>query len=216
MTPEFAQLVEPIIQSVLTTVRQIERGTPVQLELERDRIRDRLLEAEREAVAGSARIGAEQFELAKKCLVYWADEVLTYAAEDWKNITLEFDFYNTHDHAWKFYVEGETQARHSSPDIVELWYLAMALGFRGDIRDAFKNHLKRDMPGNAANPDDARHAWARELEARIRHNQPPDLAGEPLVGHVNPLSGRTWLNVALVVLLFAAAFCGAVFYRTGF
>jgi type VI protein secretion system component VasF len=213
MTPEFARLVDPIFQAVLDVVGRLERGADVDLLGEKSEIQHRLEAAEKSTAEPSSRVSRESFELAKRGLVYWIDEVLTDAATAWKDISLEFDDYGEKNRAFKFYVEGELKARHAVADVVEVWYLCLALGFKGDIRDAFRNHLNRDLPGGSADAAEARRAWARELARRIRPDQPRDLEGQPLEGGVAPLKGGSWLAVAVVCVLVVAAALGALSWR---
>ncbi|MFK7818579.1 MAG: DotU family type IV/VI secretion system protein [Planctomycetaceae bacterium] len=207
MTPEFSALVDPIFQSVLGFVRRIEGGQHYDLQQERSKIRNVIDDAERQAITPRSAVQLQDFQVAKQALVYWADEVLTEAASDWKDILLEREYFESRTRAWKFYVEGELTGRHSSPDVTETFYLCVVLGFVGDIRDAFKNHLNRELPGNTDDPEAARQAWARQLEQRLRETPQSELAGEPLDGHIAPLTGRTLFRVSQVVFGIAVLLC---------
>jgi type VI protein secretion system component VasF len=201
MTPQFASLVNPTFQCVLELVDRLERGDRPDFEAERNRIRYELEDAEKSVLAPDSRVKPEEFRLAKEALVYWADEVLTDAERDWEDFTLERAYFDSKDRAWKFYVVGETTARHSSPDVVETWYLALVLGFRGDIRNAFFEHMNRDqLPGQTTDPDEARVRWAGELARQIRQSQLGELPAPPLEGDVRPLRGRKLLRKALACL----------------
>ncbi len=200
MTPEFSSLVDPVFQCVLDFLRRIERGENYDLQLERSRIRNAIDDAERRAGTPRSAVPLQDFQIAKEALVYWTDEVLTDADPEWKDILLEREYFGSRTRAWKFYVEGELQGRHASADVAETFYLAIVLGFVGDIRDAFKNHLNRELPGDAADAESARQAWARQLEQRIREVAPPEIAGEPLEGHVAPLTGRALKRMSLIML----------------
>ncbi len=199
MSPEFSGLVDPVIQQVLGLVSRIESGERVDLMTERNAIRSEIDEAAKTAAAPSSPVRRDDFELAKEAIVYWTDEVVTQVIPEWKDIVLETEYYGTRDRAWKFYVDGEQKARHASPDVVETWYLALVLGFEGDIRDAFKQHLKRDLPGGGEDVKAARTVWAKQLEQRIRESSLPERPAEPLVGHVAPLSGKSRLLVAATI-----------------
>lgn len=212
MTPHFADLVNPTFRYVLDLVERIENGEHPGLEDERNTIREELDQAEMTAASPNSPVKAEDFRLAKLALVYWVDEVMTEAELDWGDYTLEREYFGSKDRAWKFYVDGELKARNSSADVIETWYLALVLGFHGDIQNAFREHLKRDLPGSATDPDEARTRWARDLARQIRSHRVRDLAGEPLEGDVRPLTGTSLLRttvpwtagllVAFVVLLF--------------
>ena len=202
MTPEFASLVNPTFHDVLDVVTRIERGESVELSRERTRIRSVLEEAETRASSDNYSVRAEDFRLAKVAMVYWIDEVLTVADRNWQSITLEWEYFGTRDRAWRFFVDGEIKARKSSPDVVEVWYLCLVLGFEGDIINAFQEHLK-DSRFEHLSPEECRRAWASELSQQIRQQKIPEIPGQPLQGDVRPLTGALTLAAALK---WAAAF----------
>ncbi len=212
MTPEFSKLFDPIFQVVLGLVQRLQRGEGADLVAERTEIRTLIDEAQKSAAETSSRVSRENFELAKRGLIYWIDEVITEAAPAWKDIILEWEYYDERERASKFYVEGELKARHASPDVAEVWYLALALGFKGDIRYAFKTALNRDLPGGTNDADEARRIWARELGRRIRDSRSPDLDGEPIQGEVAPLRGRMLLQIALALVFVLSLSLGGVYW----
>jgi hypothetical protein len=211
MTPEFARLVDPIFLAVLRMVQRLERGDRVDIQTQRSEIRTLIDDAEKEAQRPDSRVRPDDYELAKYGLVAWADEILTAAYPQWEEIKLEVEYWGPPGkRAFRFYVEGESKARHATPDVVEVWYLALAMGFKGDIRGAFRNQLNRDPPGGKADPEEARRAWARELAARIREARFPDLPGEPLHCDVPPLTGGKWLTRAVAALVVSLLVGGAL------
>ncbi len=207
MTPEFSSLVDPVFQCVLDLVRRVERGERYDLQYERSKIRNAIDDADRRASTPRSTVPLHDFQIARKAIVYWADEVLTEAAPDWKDILLEREYYETRSRASKFYVEGELNGMNGSPDVAETFYLALVLGFVGDIRDAFRNHLNRDLPAGASDPDAAREAWARQLEQRIRQAEAPEITGQPLEGHVAPLTGQSLKRVGMIVFGVVCVLC---------
>ena len=210
MTPEFANLVNPTIHHVLNLVEQIKRGDAVDLSMQRARIRRKLEDAELTATSPQCPVEIEDFRLANQGIVYWIDEVITNVDRKWLSDTLEWDYYETNDRAWKFYVEGERKARRKSADLAELWYLLLVLGFEGDIENAFHEHMNEPLPPDTT-PEESRKNWAIQLSQQIRETNVSDLAGPPLEGDVRPLVGvqmlrtaATWFAVlllAFVVLL---------------
>lgn len=212
MTPEFSNLVDPVFQRVLSLLDRLQAGERPELQTERNEIRNEIEEAEKTASAPGSRVRLDDFRMAKEALVYWTDEVLTDAWPDWKDVLLEVEYYGPpRKRAWKFYVVGEQQARHASPDVAEVWYLALVMGFHGDIRDAFRTHLNREMPGGVEDEKEARRIWIRQLEKRIRPSTSAEMAGEPLYGHVAPLYGGTILTTGLLVCTFLLGLLGVIF-----
>lgn len=211
MSPEFSSLVDPIFQRVLHLQERLQQGERPELQTERSDIRNEIEEAEKTAAAPDSKVRIEEFRLAKQALIYWTDEVLTEAWPDWEDVLLEVEYYGPpRKRAWKFYVDGETQARHASPDVAEVWYLALVMGFQGDIRDAFRSHLNREMPGNVDDEQEARRIWIRQLEKRLRQTSTAEIAGEPLYGHVAPLYGKAILSTGIAVAVLLLAILGVL------
>jgi type VI secretion system protein ImpK len=211
MTPEFAKLVDPIFLSVLRLVQRLENDERVDIQTERSNVRTLIDDAAKRVERPGSSVRPEEFELAKYGLVCWIDEIITTAHPQWESIKLEVEYWGPPGkRAFRFYVEGESKARHSTPDVVEIWYLALALGFKGDIRGAFKNQLNREPPGGGTDPNESRAAWARELASRMRQTRLPDFAGEPLHCDVPPLKGRSLLAMGSVTLALSLTIMGVI------
>jgi type VI protein secretion system component VasF len=193
MTPEFAQPVNRIFDAVLDLVDRIERHERPDLGEEKTLIR---MDLDALTAMASNRPGqrVEDLELVRRALIYWVDEVLTIAQADWKDMTLEFDYFAEKNRAWRFYEYGERSARVSTSDVIETWYLCLVLGFEGDIGEAFREHLHQPLPGGTNSSGDARQAWANEFARLIRKPTSTELAGEPIAGGVEPLNGSMWLQ----------------------
>ena len=196
MTPEFSSLVNPTLHYVLGLVSRIQRhDASLDLRSERDHIRGELEAAAATADSHESPVSGDEFQLAKQGLIYWIDEVLTVADPAWQTMTLEWHYFQSLDRAWKFYVTGEKQALRSSPDVIELWYLALVLGFEGDIRNAFDEHLNEPLSAESSDGQE-RQDWARKLERQIRQHKPRDLQPTKLEGNVTTLSGGLHLKAA--------------------
>jgi len=114
---------------------------------------------------------------------------------------LEQEYYGEQNRAWKFYIEGEEAIPTGSSDIAEIFYLAIVLGFEGDIEDAFKEELRIEMPGGHQDEVAARRHWAMQLQRRIRHEAQGDIQGEPLDGDVEPLASPMFFTTSLALFL---------------
>lgn len=215
MTPEFAQPVNRIFDAVLDLVDRIERHERPDLVEEKTLIR---MDLDALTAMASNRPGQrlEDFELVRRALIYWIDEVLTIADAEWKSMTLEFDYFGEKNRAWRFYEYGERGARVSSSDVIETWYLCLVLGFEGDIGEAFREHLHMPMPGGAISSADARQNWAAEFSRLIRKPTSTELAGEAISGGVEPLTGSIWLQTmtaCLFVVVVAFVVLAAIFLK---
>lgn len=203
MSPEFASLVNRVFDNVLDLTDRIDAHTQPDLNIEKNIIRQDL---ERFAATASGKSDrqSQEYELARRALIYWVDEVLTLADSTWKEMTLEFDYFNEQNRAWRFYTFGETAAQTGSSDVIETWYLCLVLGFEGDIGEAFREHLHQPLPGGATNSTQARQKWAENLARLIRKPTFADMTGEPLSGGVELLTGASWLRT-IVACLFVSS-----------
>jgi Type VI secretion system protein DotU len=203
MTTPVLHLAEPFFLKVLGLVNQPAAGADQLPLLQRNLTAD-LQAIEQKVASGVASISQGEWQSLKRVLIYWADEVLTTHVPDWQNYVLEQEYYGEKNRAWKFYVEGENCVPTGSSETAELFYLAIVLGFVGDIEGAFKYELNKELPGKKTDLTEARRYWAAQLQRRIRHESSGDIQGEPLEGDVEPLSGSGVFTAALATFLIAA------------
>lgn len=214
MTPEFAELVNPVFDYVLDLLSRVERtGSIKDIREERRCLRELLDEGSQAVKHNVSRVRADDYELAKRALVYWIDEVLTRADRRWTNSTLEFEYYGTINRAYLFYVEGHREALNSTADVIEIWYLALVLGFKGDIRDAFLQQMNAaELPGRTDDPEAARRAFTESLGRKIKRTTSRELPPVQIVHDVAPLVGGKRLSTALPLFLMSAVIFGVATY----
>jgi type VI secretion system protein ImpK len=173
MTDGFAQLISPIVRSIVDFQRRPRGEEPA---LEEVRSQALALFAEAEQKAAGARDLAGEFPLAKAALVYWVDEILINStwrhASEWREHILEWDYYRERLGGEKFYEKAAEAERLAGTDALETYYLCVALGFRGrygyspaDLQAWAGRVFARIAPGIAPperflpdDPDDARAA----------------------------------------------------------
>lgn len=200
MSKSAISLTEPFFLKVL---RLLDMGSPDESALVRvqRQLTSDIQAIQQQVNSGVAGLSTGEWETIKRVLVYWADEVLTASIPDWDDHTLEQEYYGEQNRAWKFYIEGESSIPTGSSDIAEIFYLAIVLGFEGDIEDAFKEELRKELPGGHQDEVSARHHWAMQLQRRIRHESAGDIQGEPLEGDVEPLASPAFFTTSLAIFL---------------
>ena len=202
MTVPLISLAEPFFLKVLDLVNQPATTSDHLPQLQRNLMAD-LQAIEQKVNSGMTSVATGEWQSLKRILIYWADEVLTTHMTDWENFVLEQEYYGERNRAWKFFVEAEQCLPTGSSEAAEFFYLAIALGFKGDIEGAFKHELNSDLPGKKNDIHEARRYWAAQVQRRIRHESSGDLQGEPLEGDVEPLAGDGVFKSALAALLLA-------------
>lgn len=212
MTPEFADLVNPIFHHTLQLIDRLRGGETFDLSIEHSQFRNQFSKAEAAASQPGCAVKLEEFQLAKRALVYWVDEVLTLNEPNWENHSLEWHYYKHYDRAWLFYVDAETKARRSSADVIEVFYLCLVLGFEGDIADGF-HRVGQPIPQEKTE-EQARSEWAEKLAREIPEKQKRREPTKPsLEGDVRPLWGASmFMDAFKWTALLMVVFCVLLFF----
>jgi len=203
MTVPVINLAEPFFLKVLQLINQPLAGSDQLAKLQKQLSID-LQAIEQKVHSGASTVSSGEWQSLKRVLIYWADEVLTRHVDDWQDYVLEHEYYGERNRAWKFYVEAETCIPTASSETAELFYLAVVLGFVGDIEGAFRHVLEKEMPGRKTDPVEARRVWAMDLQRRILHQASSDLQGEPLEKNVEPLGGDGFRKSAMAAFFISA------------
>jgi type VI secretion system protein ImpK len=131
MTPQFANAVDPIflrVLSVLDTASNA-RTDPESLHHE---MQSKLRQAEDKLQTGSWPLVWEQ---ARYGLCAWIDDVLTNKPWDgqrwWQENKLEFHFFRTNVAGTEFFERAKLAQQLPQRDAIEVFYIAVILGFRG-------------------------------------------------------------------------------------
>jgi len=162
MTPQFAQAVDPIFQTMLDLLEQIGQGVSVSPQNERYRISATIDRAE------AILRGGLEWELAKYALVSWIDEMLSetpWTGRDWwSNNVLEVQHFNTRLCNERFYIKAQEASAQPRRDALEVFYNCVILGFRGLYRDA---NLSNELTSNNGLPPDLA-SWTKQTALAIR------------------------------------------------
>jgi len=136
MTDAFADVVAPVIQGVIDFQDGLLRGKHPTVEEQKRELVDLLNRSEDKAGRTSPEV-ARDFELAKRALVYWIDEILITStwshAQEWTNHILEFSLYRESAASVRFYEKAIEAEKRDSTDPLETFFLCLVLGFRGDL-----------------------------------------------------------------------------------
>jgi type VI secretion system protein ImpK len=225
MREEIANLVHPVFTYGLNLRDRLEQGETPDLGGEQAALKGLLLsdyEARRWAdfggegapdqsvgggisgMADGSRRGSDHFLGIRYALACWLDELFTLGSSwgaEWTEQRMEWALYRSNDRAWKFWDQARRAEARPGTDALEVFFLCVMLGFRGDLRDE---------------PDKLR-AWAGSTQARIARGQgqewpvPPERGDPPT--HVPPRHARERLQrvvltggVLLLGVIFAVAF----------
>jgi type VI secretion system protein ImpK len=220
MQEELANLVHPVFRYGLDLQGRLDRGESPRLEVEQAALRSLLLteleamrwadfggeEAPRRgpsAASDESAPAAPNFLGARYALTCWLDDLFilyTPWSEQWIESKLEAALYGSNDRAWRFWEQAGLAERRQSSDALEVFYLCVMLGFRGELIEA----------------PDKLHAWVTANQARLSRHGADDWAHPPeleFTTNVPPLYAReklqrvvTWCGIAFLVLVPVVAF----------
>lgn len=153
MTNDFGQRVYPVIRyviGVLEKVRNAARTGGASASEVASQLKTLLTQFD---VQGPRR---DEFELAKRALVYWIDEVLISSdweeAGWWSHHTLERHFFDSRERAWRFFEKAAVARQLDSLDALETFYLCACLGFQGIYRDRRSDATSQRPAGDDVTP----------------------------------------------------------------
>jgi type VI secretion system protein ImpK len=201
MRAELANIVHPVFMNALRLKDRLERGEQLDFYNEQMELKGRLLsdnEAKRmteyggnvgdsafTSIRGGSRgRGMDQFLGIRYALACWVDEIFIADSRwdaQWNEHKLEEQLYGTNERAWTFWEQAKLAESRPGIDALEVFYLCVMLGFRGDLRDE-PSKLK---------------AWADATGKRIGREQGKDFPAPPGIDpqtYVPPLRGRDRLQ----------------------
>jgi type VI secretion system protein ImpK len=199
MREDVAKLVCPVFQSALFLRSRIAAGETLNLNQEQATLKGLLQDLDEARTSpefgGEPGSGTDRFLGARYFLACWIDELFidhSLWGKQWFDQPIERDLYNTSERGrffWEQAARAETRARE---DALEVAFLAVMLGYRGNRRDRLEELQK----------------WVETVGKRVSRAQgkdwgPPEEIEPPI--QVTPLRGREKLRgvrVALLVFLF--------------
>jgi type VI secretion system protein ImpK len=166
MREEIAELVHPVVAYALDLRARLERGEKPDFPAEQAELRS-LLKTANEAQKWPEYAGdGERFLGIRYALTCWADEILIDSSWErvWNERKLEEQLYFTNDRAFRFWQQADVAQARSGMDALEVFYLCVMLGFRGEgppapqtlqgWRDAVEEQLARAQSKNWAGPQE--------------------------------------------------------------
>lgn len=200
MSPEFSAAVDPVFTYILSVMEQIESGKSLLPDHVSSQVRNLLDAAE-------TRLGSRaDWDLAKYALVALVDDLLIEAPWDgrawWEENRLEFQLFRSGDAFTAFYLQAKKATEFPRKDALEVFYVAVVLGFRGIYGDPEATSHANEF-GLPTSLDE----WANRTSMSIQLGQgrPPLLEqGRPVYG-APPLEGKYLLIGAALFFLFLVA-----------
>ena len=152
MNENIASIVHPVVDYGLALRARFNAGQTIDVDLEQARLQGMLLSEEESQIhSGFGRdtsTSSDAFEDgqrmkssflgARYALVCWLDEMFTlneHSSHLWTERKLEGRLYGTNDRAWKFWEQARLAQVRSDSSELEVFFLCVNLGFRGDRRD---------------------------------------------------------------------------------
>ncbi len=136
MTPEFAATAGPLILDIVALCDRVAQGTAESGDKERARMVAAFAAAERKLRGPRA----EEWALASYALAAVLDELLIVdikwsGASWWENHPIEVELFGTRRRATEFFERAKQAASYNVRDSLTMFAAAVAMGFRGIVRD---------------------------------------------------------------------------------
>ncbi|OYV87250.1 MAG: hypothetical protein B7Z73_10420 [Planctomycetia bacterium 21-64-5] len=151
-----------------------------------------------------------------RSLVAWVDEMLVDPAWEgghwWTNHVLEWELFNTMDRFHLFYERAKDAYAAGFRNALEVYYVAVVLGFRGLYKEEPSSQLAaaRELPENIEK-------WAAQMSMAIRMTpRPPIVSGGKPVAGAPPLTGQALLiSSSMLAAAVGAVVVGSVIIASG-
>jgi type VI secretion system protein ImpK len=209
MRAQFARAIDPIFLAAHDLITRIEEGDRLVVGDERERLL-RLFDRCELALGNTA-----DWQLAKYALCAWIDSQLINAPwigrDWWTDNSLERHLFGHGIAHAEFFVRAAESSRLPSKDALEVYYLAVVLGFRGfyDDANAAARAASLGLPPTLEE-------WCRKvsLSLQLRQDRQPFDDSSRKGEAARPLTGRTSLiNVSLITVLLVALAIGFFWLR---
>jgi len=209
MQSEFATVIDPIFMAALRLESRIASGERFVTADERAVLVRKIEEAE-------SKLGtSEEWKLSKFAICAWIDSSLIETnwqeSSWWKENCLEKKFFGSRDAHEEFFKRAVDAASLSSKNALEVFYIAVVLGFRGfyknsDLSYSRKTAQKLRIP-------DTVEAWCREVVRTLHFRQGrPNIPGIIQTGNsAKPLNGKSLLILYSMLGTLLVAFAIACF-----
>ena len=210
MTPQFSNLVYPVITYALDLKDRLDRGDSADLETEQRELLNRLT-SEAEGRRQNEYAGDGQHYLGVRyALACWLDELFIVHSpwsDRWNDRKIEVALYGTNDRAWKFWDQADLVLRRPNTpkvglppglDAVEAFFLCVVLGFRGKHLGSpgkIREYVE-DMRGQVSRTA----SWQSPRDSGVETNVEP-LTGRDALRRTVLIFGGTSLAVTLVLLV---------------
>ena len=210
MRPDFAKAVDPIFLATLQFIERIERSDRLVAADERATLLRKIDDAE-------VQLGSTpEWQLAKYALCSWIDALLIDAPWQgkgwWKDNCLEKKYFGRRDAHEAFFQRSTEAAGLGRKDALEVYYLAVVLGFRGFYADSDSSYKYSIV--SAHRLPDTIDAWCRTTarSLQLRQGRPAIPESVQAGGSAKPLSGKTSLAIfsMISIVLFGLAIATAL------
>lgn len=210
MTPKFAKAIDPIFEAALRFESKIESAQDDSSFNTADE-RATLI---RKIDAAELELGkTKDWELAKYAICGWIDARLIGSpwkeSNWWNNNCLELRYFKTQLAHHRFFEKAIEAESLPEKDALEVFYLAVVLGFRGFYKDA--PAVAREKANELDLPD-SMERWCQKVVRSLHLRQGrPDIPGQVIIGGDKwPLQGRSLLLQYAMISFFLVAVAVAV------
>ncbi|MFK7767210.1 MAG: DotU family type IV/VI secretion system protein [Mariniblastus sp.] len=195
MSPEYENVIDPMLTNLLGIVQRADqltiRDLTVELREEFDRA-DLKMETDRE------------WKYAKYAMVAWVDSEIIINHNRWKDETLEAHYFKTGNAYTEFFLRAEKAYEKRYFNAFEVFYTCFMFGYHGVYQTGDKTVVPKVLPLTDAE-------WQKKAAARLgrirksekaekwHETKPEDWLQQPLTGQSSFINSLVFFGVILVV-----------------
>lgn len=201
MSPEYENVIDPLLTNLLSIVQRADQLT----------IRDLTVELREEFDRANRKMETDpEWKYATYAMVAWVDSEIIISHNRWKDETLEAHYFRTGNAYTEFFLRAEKAYEKRYFNAFEVFYICFMFGYHGVYQSGDKTVVPKSLPLTDVE-------WQKKAASRIsriRKIEKPKKWDETLPEdwHSFPLTGYPMFLNNLVLFVFAVSIASVVAY----
>lgn len=197
MSPEYENVIDPLITSLLAIVQRADQMT----------IRDLTVELREEFDRANRKMETDQeWKYANYALVAWVDSEIIINHNRWKDETLESHYFKTGNAYTEFFLRADRAYEKRYYNAFEVYYICFMFGYHGVYQTGDKTVVPKSLPLTDAE-------WQKKAAGRISRihklkksekwdeTRLADWMNQPLTGYPSFINAIVFLSVISLVAI---------------
>ena len=197
MSPEYENVIDPLIRELLNIVQRADGMT----------IRDLTVELRNEFDVANKELETDrEWKYALYALVAWVDSEIIINHNGWKDETLESHYFKSGNAYTEFFVRAETAYEKRYFNAFEVYYFCFMFGYHGVYQTGDRTVMPRSLPASDAEWQKKASGRLSSIRKREKQDQPDwgetkadDYANMPVSGYQSMIGNAIFLSMVLFI-----------------